>query len=249
LDGAALALTVFDDGSGPALHAAGGFTTAGGGAANSIARWDGASWQALGGGMNGPVQALAVYDAGEGDVLYAGGSYDHAYDTGDSFLSRWACPDSIGVGAPYCFGDGTGAACPCGGFGFLGEGCANSSGLGGAQLTADGLASITQSTFKLHVTGVPGNKPGLILRGANSLSGIPLGDGVLCTSGQTARSQVQITVGGATTFADFQGSPFASSSYGAGVETNYQFWYRDTANTCSGAGFNFTNAWRTIWLP
>lgn len=34
-----------------------------------------------------------------------------------------------------------------------------------------------------------------------------------------------------------------------GVATNYQYWYRDPGNTCSGAGFNFSNAWTTTWLP
>ena len=44
--GTVQALAVFDDGggSGPALFAAGAFTNAGGGSANRIAKWDGASW-------------------------------------------------------------------------------------------------------------------------------------------------------------------------------------------------------------
>ena len=46
------ALAVFDDGGGPALYAGGDFTTAGGVAANRIAKWDGSSWSALGSGMN-----------------------------------------------------------------------------------------------------------------------------------------------------------------------------------------------------
>src|SRR5262245_23643042 len=39
--GPVLAVTVFDDGSGPALYVGGYFTTAGGLSANSIAKWDG----------------------------------------------------------------------------------------------------------------------------------------------------------------------------------------------------------------
>jgi len=45
------ALTVFNDGSGPALYAGGYFGTAGGVAANDIAQWNGSSWFALGSGM------------------------------------------------------------------------------------------------------------------------------------------------------------------------------------------------------
>ena len=42
------------------LYAGGGFTTAGGVAANRIAKWNGSAWSALGSGMNGAVYALAV---------------------------------------------------------------------------------------------------------------------------------------------------------------------------------------------
>ncbi len=122
----------------------------------------------------------------------------------------------------------------------------------GATLAGSGEASLTNDSFQLDVAGVPGNKPGLIVLGANQLNGglgNPVGDGLLCVGGQTARSQVQASAAGFTTFADFQGQPFGASSYGPGVPTNYQYWYRDTANTCSGSGFNFSNAWTTTWLP
>ena len=48
-------LTVFDDGGGPALYAAGSFLSAGGVKANGIAKWEGSSWAALGSGMSGAV--------------------------------------------------------------------------------------------------------------------------------------------------------------------------------------------------
>ena len=83
----------------------------------------------------------------------------------------------------------------------------------------------------------------------NGGSGNIVGDGLLNVGGQTARSQVQVTSSGSTTFTDFQSSSFGASSYGAGVPTNYQFWYRDQANNCSGSGFNFSNAWTVVWLP
>ena len=72
------ALTVFDDGGGPALYAGGYFTTAGGVAANHIAKWDGSSWTALGSGMNAEVRALTVFDDGGGPALYAGGDFTTA---------------------------------------------------------------------------------------------------------------------------------------------------------------------------
>src|SRR6185369_16906804 len=54
------ALTVFDDGGGPALYAGGGFQTAGGVAANNVARWDGTTWSSVGTGTDGRVDALTV---------------------------------------------------------------------------------------------------------------------------------------------------------------------------------------------
>jgi hypothetical protein len=85
-------LAVFDDGSGSALYAAGRFTVAGGVAANLIARWNGASWSALGSGLNDfVVHALTVFDDGSGPALFAGGDYRSALDSGDSYLAEWGC--------------------------------------------------------------------------------------------------------------------------------------------------------------
>ena len=153
-------------------------------------------------------------------------------------------------GSAYCFGDGSGTACPCAANGNSGEGCLNSAGTGGASLSATGSAYTLSDDFQLHVSGVPGSRPGLILQGMNQLNGglgSPVADGLLCAGGQALRSQVQVTAGGSTTFANFQGSGFGASNYGVGTITNYQFYYRDPQNSCSGAGFNFSNGWSVVW--
>lgn len=155
-------------------------------------------------------------------------------------------------GSAYCFGDGTGTPCPCAANGQSGEGCANSTGTGGAILTGAGIATLSLDNFSLHVSQVPGNEPGLLLQGSNQLNGglgNPVSDGLLCTGGVGMRSQIQVTSGGATTFTNFNGVSFGASSYGLGVPTNYVFWYKDSANTCTGSGFNFTNAWTVTWTP
>src|SRR5690606_5510702 len=68
------ALAVFDDGTGSALYATGLFNTP----ESGIARWSGAGWSGVGGGLSGPLwgvgRALAVYDDGSGSALYVGGS-------------------------------------------------------------------------------------------------------------------------------------------------------------------------------
>jgi hypothetical protein len=83
------ALAVYDDGSGPALYAGGGFTLAGGVPAAHIARWNGASWSAVGGGTSDNVSALTVYDDGSGPALYAGGDFETAGGVPVHGIARW----------------------------------------------------------------------------------------------------------------------------------------------------------------
>jgi len=50
--------------SGSDVYVGGVFTTAGGIPANYIAKWDGASWSALGTGLNGPVSSQSIVISG-----------------------------------------------------------------------------------------------------------------------------------------------------------------------------------------
>ena len=87
------AMTVHDDGGGPALYVGGEFQTMDGQTANNVARWDGTSWTALGAaggeGVAGKVQALASFDAGSGAELYVGGSIQAAGGTPAGPLVRF----------------------------------------------------------------------------------------------------------------------------------------------------------------
>jgi hypothetical protein len=87
---AALGLDVNDDVralavSGSDVYAGGWFTTAGGNAANHIAKWDGSSWSALGSGMDGLVAVLAV----SGNELYAGGNFTTAGGMVAANIAKW----------------------------------------------------------------------------------------------------------------------------------------------------------------
>jgi hypothetical protein len=112
------ALTVFDDGSGPALYAGGYFTSIGSAAASNIAKWDGSTWTALGNGTDGQVEALAVFDDGGGPRLYAGGYFSIAGGNFSTYIARWNgsiwLPWLTGVDGPVLtiavFNDGSGAA-------------------------------------------------------------------------------------------------------------------------------------------
>ena len=62
------------------------FVTAGGAAANRIARWNGAAWSALGTGCNGPVAALLPLPNGE---LVVGGQFTTAGGLPASRIAKW----------------------------------------------------------------------------------------------------------------------------------------------------------------
>ena len=90
------ALAVYDDGSGPALYAGGSFQSAGGVQPKLIAKWDGTSWSALSGDLNGPisisyphVRCLAVYDDGGGPALYVGGLFQTAGGVTVNGIAKW----------------------------------------------------------------------------------------------------------------------------------------------------------------
>jgi hypothetical protein len=91
------ALLSHDDGGGRGaeLFVGGHFKTAGGMAANYIARWNGASWSPLDSGMadyQGHVTSVRALAADDQGSLVAGGLYQLATDSGDSYVARWACP-------------------------------------------------------------------------------------------------------------------------------------------------------------
>jgi hypothetical protein len=83
------ALTVYDDGTGPAIYVGGSFSLAGDLPASSIAKWDGAQWSALDGGMDSSVLALAVYDDGAGPAVYAGGTFTTAGGVLVNGIAKW----------------------------------------------------------------------------------------------------------------------------------------------------------------
>ncbi len=122
-------LGVFDDGTGPALYAHGGFTQSGSVSLPNMAKWDGVSWSpppaAMTAGAGVPDKVLGVFDLGAGPELYAA-------DTDlPGVIRRWDgtawVPLGAGVsglsGAPYpphistatVFDDGTGPALYVGG--------------------------------------------------------------------------------------------------------------------------------------
>lgn len=92
------ALAVHDDGTGPALYAAGDFVATGISAARNIVKWDGVSWMPVGTGIDSRVLDLAVFDDGNGPQLFACGWFTHAGSTTTNGIARWDGSDWFAVG-------------------------------------------------------------------------------------------------------------------------------------------------------
>jgi hypothetical protein len=241
-------LAVFNAGPVPALYAAGSFTTAGAVSPNRVAKWEGHTWSTLGSGVPGTGYALAVFDDGADGVpdLYVGGTYG---------LQEWT--GCMYPGVPYCFGDGSGSACPCdpGQIGQPGSGCRNSFGTGG-HLRADGVASIHSDTVTLEATGLPQSAIGLYFQGSIPQAtglGTSFGDGLLCVNGLVRRLGTRSATAGTSAFG--HNDPLATplSIVGAvpaiGGTRYYQLWYRDPPAFCTTSTFNLTNGLRIDWQP
>jgi hypothetical protein len=116
VDGKVRAMTVFDDGAGPAVYVGGNFDFAGGVPVNSIARWNGQAWSALGEGTVAQVYALTGFDDGSGPALYAAGTFTSIGGISAAHIARWHngawSPLGAGVdGTAYAlavFDDGSG---------------------------------------------------------------------------------------------------------------------------------------------
>ena len=145
-------------------------------------------------------------------------------------------------GTPVCFGDGTGAVCPCFSFGGTDEGCANSTGVG-SVLLASGSNSVATDDLVLHASQAPPNKAGLFLQGGTQIAN-PVLDGILCVGNPTRRLELVTTDG--TGDASSTLSIVIRGGVVAGQTRIYQFWYRDPSGLC-GNGSNLSSAYEVLW--
>jgi hypothetical protein len=255
------ALTVYNDGSRPALYVGGYFTTADAIPVAHIARWDGTAWSSVGGGLGvttttNVVYGLATYDDGSGNGLdlYALGWFSVAGGSIPSAnIARWK--GCHGPGVLYCGGDGEAAPCPCINSGASEHGCDNSAATGGALLSSSGTTN--PDTLVLHTSGELPNALSIFLQGSQSIAATPFGDGLRCAGGQLLRLYVVHVTAGACS-APGPGDPSVSAQsanlgdpIGPGSQRYYQVYYRDPSTTfCAvpaGDTWNVTNGLAVHW--
>jgi len=95
-DGIVWGLTVFDDGTGPALYASGTFSASGGVPMSGLAKWDGTSWSDVGMTDDDTYRTL-VFDDGSGSALYVGGRYSTIGGVTASGIARLFACDTGGI--------------------------------------------------------------------------------------------------------------------------------------------------------
>ncbi|HIG10027.1 MAG: hypothetical protein ABGY71_09505 [bacterium] len=145
------------------------------------------------------------------------------------------------VGTAYCFGDGSGAICPCSNAGAADAGCANSSGFGG-RLETFGSLEVPADNVIFNGSQMTPNQPGLLFAGLNAVAlgvGTAFGDGLRCAGGSIVRLGVRTAnAAGEATWGPGMG---AIAGWQAGDTRHFQLWYRDPGAGPCGSGFNLTN--------
>jgi plastocyanin len=157
------------------------------------------------------------------------------------------------TGTPYCFGDGSGTACPCANNSAVGAqvGCLNSLTTGG-KLVGSGSASISSDSLVLSGSGMP-NSSVLYFQGtatAGGGAGTVFGDGLRCAAGSVIRLGTKVNASGASQYPDVGDQSISVRGANASGNTRmYQAWYRNSAAFCTVSTFNLTNGLQLTWAP
>jgi hypothetical protein len=153
-------------------------------------------------------------------------------------------------------------SCPCGNPpSGPNRGCNNSSGTGGASITATGSASLAADTVVFTTAGERATATSILLQGSSqSATGVVYGQGVRCATGVLKRLFTKSAVGGSITVPNFgAGDPTVSARSAAkgdviapGNHREYMVYYRDPTvlGSCPATStFNGTDGGTIIWAP
>jgi hypothetical protein len=153
----------------------------------------------------------------------------------------------------YCYGDGSGTACPCGNNSLpgSGEGCLSSIGSGGL-LAATGSSSLAADTVVLTGAGMTDSTclyfQGTVQTAAGA--GATFGDGLRCVGGSTVRLGTKTNLLGTSQYPTGPDTPVSiRGNIGAPGVRVYPLWYRNAAAFCTPSTFNLTNGFQILWTP
>ena len=154
---------------------------------------------------------------------------------------------------PFCIGDGSGTACPCGNASAIGAGagCLNSLGIGG-KLVALGVASVSADSIVLTGSSMP-DSSALYFQGESAVAGglgTVFGDGLRCAGSPVVRLGTKVNVTGTSSYP--VAGDLSISVKGAvppGAMRYYQVRYRDNPAFCTVEMFNQTNGVQVTWIP
>lgn len=162
---------------------------------------------------------------------------------------------------PFCAGDGSQGACPCGNDSALwaGEGCRNSTGVG-AYLLASGTPSVANDSLQLTVANGEPNQVCILVSNISATAGQPLFDGRLCLPfdakltrhyrdpGTGAPAPILLDGSGTGT----NGLPLSQTDFNGntapGVTVYYQAWMRSPAGPCAHQS-NLSSGLAVTWTP
>jgi hypothetical protein len=207
--------------------------------------------QTVGGAWPGAQTLGVTYALHHVSGVPNGGSIAITVTTGTSFgtLNGFQVVELGLPFTPYCFGDGTSAACPCANNGTAGNGCANSVNANGANITASGVASVAADTLVLAGSGMP-NSSCLYFQGTTQIA-VAFGDGLRCAGGTVIRLGTKANTAGASQYPAAGDLPVSvrGALPASGGSRYYQCWYRNSAPYCTPATFNLTNGLEVPWQP
>ena len=187
-----------------------------------------------------------------GTITYRALSSDKYGNTGATSVLQYVAT-SGSVGTAFCFGDGSGTACPCGNNSVAGsgQGCASSLGNGGT-LAASGNPSLAGDTLVLAGAGMP-NSSALYFQGtaqAGAGLGTVFGDGLRCAAGSVNRLGTKNNAAGVSSYPVAGDQSVSVKGLVATPGTRYyQIWYRNAAAFCTASTFNLTNGLTIVWNP
>jgi hypothetical protein len=125
----------------------------------------------------------------------------------------------------------------------------------GGRLRGSGLVTVSNDSFVLHGSQMPGNSPVLYFQSIGldgSGLGTVFGDGLRCAGGTTWRlARTFNDPAGSSTYPMMGDPPISQVGQvpAAGGTRYYQGWYRNTAPFCTPDGWNLTNGVGAVWVP